>query len=54
MTGLGGWVCAVFFDYHNAFDSVRHRPLIEKLRALGLDDYWITSLTEPELLLWME
>ena len=31
-------VCAVFFDYCKAFDSVPHRPLMIKLRALGLDD----------------
>ena len=31
-------ICAVFFDYRKAFDSVPHRPLIVKLRAIGLDD----------------
>ena len=37
---------AVFFDLTKAFDSVPHRQLISKLRAIGLDDYlvsWITS-----------
>ena len=31
-------MCSFFFDYRKAFDSVPHRPLIIKLRALGLDD----------------
>ena len=37
---------AVFFDLTKAFDSVPHRQLISKLRAIGLDNYlvsWITS-----------
>ena len=37
---------AVFFDVTKAFDSVPHRQLISKLRAIGLDDYlvsWITN-----------
>ncbi len=37
---------AVFFDLTKAFDSVPHRKLISKLRAIGLYDYlvsWITS-----------
>ena len=37
---------AVFFDLTKAFDSVAHRQLISKFRAIGLDDYlvsWITS-----------
>ena len=42
----GGEVCTVFFDYRKAFDSVPHRPLIIKLRSLGLDDCiirWLKS-----------
>ena len=37
---------AVFFDFTKAFDSVPHKPLIEKLQAIGLDVYlvqWITN-----------
>ena len=42
----GNDVCAVFFDYRKAFDSVPHRPLMMKLRTLGLDDciiYWLEN-----------
>ena len=42
----GGDICAIFFDYRKAFDSVPHRPLIVKLRALGIDDCiinWVKS-----------
>ena len=42
----GNDVCAVFFDYRKAFDSVPHRPLIEKLRALGLDDCIVNWIRE--------
>ena len=34
----GNDICAVFFDYQKAFDSVPHRPLVVKLRTCGLDD----------------
>jgi hypothetical protein len=36
----GNDMCAIFFDYCRAFDSVPHRPLIAKLRTprLGVDD----------------
>ena len=30
-------VCAVFFDYRKAFDSVPHLPLMSKLEAIGLE-----------------
>ncbi len=43
-------VCAVFFDLHKAFDSVPHRPLMQKLEGLGVDQFvlkWISNyLTE--------
>jgi len=33
----GKEVCAVFFDFRKAFNSVPHTPLMSKLEALGLD-----------------
>ena len=39
-------ICAVFFDYRKAFDSVPHQPLIEKLVAPGLNRHvvqWIAD-----------
>ena len=35
---------AVFFDFHKAFDSVPHMPLVEKLHKFGLHPY--VMLTE--------
>ena len=32
---------AVFFDFTKAFNSVPHKPLIEKLQAVGLDVYLV-------------
>ena len=34
----GNDICAVFFDYRKALDSVPHRPLVVKLRSYGLDN----------------
>ena len=39
-------VSSIFFDLRKAFDSVPHRPLVDKLANLGLDVHalsWITS-----------
>ena len=40
----GSEICAIFFDYRKPFDSVPHRPLLNKLISLNLD---------PFLLRWM-
>ena len=39
-------VAGVFFDLRKAFDSVPHKPLLEKLTSIGLSEYlvkWICS-----------
>ena len=39
-------ICAVFLDYRKAFDSVPHRPLIEKLKGVGLNPHIIAWLSD--------
>ena len=42
----GNEICAIFFDYRKAFDSVPHRPLLNKLISLDLDPFilhWIAD-----------
>ena len=42
----GNEVCAIFLDYKKAFDSIPHRPLLDKLMYLGFNEYilrWVTS-----------
>ncbi len=39
-------VCAMFFDFRKAFDSVPHRPLLNKLSQLGLHEHtvqWVAN-----------
>ena len=37
-------MCAVFFDFREAFDSVPHLPLMKKLHSLGLHEILICWL----------
>ena len=42
----GKEVCAVFFDLRKTFDSVPHRPLLEKLQSSGINSHilkWLYS-----------
>ena len=42
----GKEICALFFDFKKAFDSVPHRPLITKLQQMGIPYHllvWISS-----------
>ena len=42
----GNEICAIFFDYRKAFDSVPHRPLLNKLITLNINPFllrWITN-----------
>ena len=39
-------ICAVFYDYHKAFDSMPHRPLVNKLKTLYVSSYvlrWVAD-----------
>ena len=39
-------ICAVFYDYRKAFDSIPHRPLLSKLKSLDVNSYvlrWIAD-----------
>ena len=38
---IGKYVCADFFDLSKAFDSVPHRPLLNKISHLGIDPFLV-------------
>ena len=55
MTATNDWLemmesgikaAAVLFDFTKAFDPVPHKPLIEKLQAVGLDVYLVQWITD--------
>ena len=42
----GKEVCAIFFDFQKAFDTVPHSPLVAKLHSFGLNKYilrWLNN-----------
>ena len=42
----GAEVCAIFFDLKKAFDSVPHRPLLNKLQDMGLNDHLVRWISD--------
>ena len=38
-------MCSIFFDHKKVFDSVPHRPLIDKLSSYGVDAHTLSSIT---------
>lgn len=42
----GKEICATFFDYRKAFDSVPHRPLMDKLSSLNLNPFLIRWISD--------
>ena len=48
----GKEICAIFFDYRKAFDSVPHRPLMEKLFSLNINPFlnrWVSDYLTSRL-----
>ena len=39
-------ICAIFFDYRKAFDTVPHRPLLQKLVSLNLNIFLIQWIAD--------
>ena len=42
----GKEICATFLDYRKAFDSVPHRPLMDKLSSLNLNPFLIRWISD--------
>ena len=42
----GNDICAIFFDYRKAFDTVPHRPLLQKLISLNINRYLIQWIAD--------
>ena len=39
-------ICAIFFDYRKAFDTVPHRPLLQRLTSLNLNRFLIQWIAD--------
>ena len=39
-------ICTVFFDFSKAFDTVPHRPLLQKLKDFNVDSHILKWLTD--------